>query len=90
MSDSYYGAATPNEITYSTSTQTKTGNTATIDSAVLATSNGMSGKDWAEDMGSTSSGSVSGASSIKGSLRSISRLLALPAVGLVTAVVFVL
>ncbi|KAK7044575.1 glycoside hydrolase superfamily [Favolaschia claudopus] len=43
-------------VTFSTSTFTNTANTATVASAVLATSNGMSGKDWR--LGSTSAGSV--------------------------------
>ncbi|KAJ6588734.1 glycoside hydrolase family 79 protein [Mycena capillaripes] len=52
----------PEEIataTFSTSIYTNTANTATVASAVLATSNGMSGKDWS--LGSTSSGSNSAA-----------------------------
>jgi len=36
-----------------------TANTATVAASVLATSNGMSGKDW--ELGSTSSGSKNGA-----------------------------
>ncbi|KAJ7037927.1 glycoside hydrolase family 79 protein [Mycena alexandri] len=42
-------------VTFSTSVYTANKNTATIAPAVLATSNGMSGKDW--ELGSTSSGS---------------------------------
>ncbi|KAJ6612683.1 glycoside hydrolase family 79 protein [Mycena sp. CBHHK59/15] len=47
-------------VTFSTSTYTNAAGTATIASAVLATSNGMSGKNWTE-LGSTSPGSVNGA-----------------------------
>ena len=46
-------------VTFSTSTYTNTANTATVAASVLATSNGMSGKDW--ELGSTSSGSNNGA-----------------------------
>ncbi|KAJ7359116.1 glycoside hydrolase family 79 protein [Mycena albidolilacea] len=47
-------------VTFATSTYTNAANTATIAASVLATSNGMSGKDWAQ-LGSTSKGSISGA-----------------------------
>lgn len=47
-------------VTFATSTYTNAANTATIAASVLATSNGMSGKDW-EQLGSTSKGSISGA-----------------------------
>ena len=43
-------------VTFSTSTLTKTANTVTIDPSVLATSNGMSGKDR-DELSSTSQGS---------------------------------
>jgi len=46
--------------TFSTSTYTNTKNTVTVPASVLATSNGMSGKDW--ELGSTSSGSNNGVS----------------------------
>jgi hypothetical protein len=46
-------------VTFSTSVYTNTANTATVAASVLATSNGMSGKDW--ELGSTSSGSNNGA-----------------------------
>ncbi|KAJ7204663.1 glycoside hydrolase family 79 protein [Mycena pura] len=46
--------------TFSTSTYTNTKNTVTVAPSVLATSNGMSGKDW--ELGSTSSGSINGVS----------------------------
>jgi len=46
-------------VTFSTSVYTQTVNTATVAASVLATSNGMSGKDW--ELGSTSSGSNNGA-----------------------------
>ncbi|KAF7360487.1 hypothetical protein MVEN_00779400 [Mycena venus] len=42
-------------VTFSTSVYTNTANTATVAASVLATSNGMSGKDW--ELGSTSPGS---------------------------------
>ncbi len=52
------------DITFSTTAFTKLMNTATVDPAVLETSNGMSGKDR-EKMGSTSFGSVdNGASAV--------------------------
>ncbi|KAJ7126148.1 glycoside hydrolase family 79 protein [Mycena epipterygia] len=46
-------------VTFSTTAYTNTANTATVAPSVLATSNGMSGKDW--ELGSTSSGSNNGA-----------------------------
>jgi len=53
--------------TFSTTTNTKTANTATIDPAVLATSNGHSGKDRSV-LGSTSKGSVSASRRVKGDI----------------------
>jgi len=47
--------------TFSTSARTKDHNTATIDKAVLATSNGHSGMNRNSGFGSTSAGSVSSA-----------------------------
>ncbi|KAF7302721.1 hypothetical protein HMN09_00907000 [Mycena chlorophos] len=46
-------------VTYPTTAHTNTKNTVTVASAVLATSNGMSGSDW--ELGSTSSGSKTSA-----------------------------
>lgn len=46
-------------VTFSTTTYTNAAGTATVAASVLATSNGMSGADW--ELGSTSSGSTSGA-----------------------------
>lgn len=53
--------------TFSTTTNTKTANTVTIDPAVLATSNGHSGKDR-NALGSTSKGSVNAARRAKGEI----------------------
>jgi len=53
--------------TFSTTTNTKTANTVTIDPAVLATSNGHSGKDR-NALGSTSKGSVNAARKAKGEI----------------------
>ena len=50
--------------TFSTSLLTKAHNALSVDPAVLATSNGHSGMD--EKLGSTSSGSVSGARRVRG------------------------
>lgn len=61
--------------TYSTTAVTKTGNTATVDVSVLATSNGHSGKDRLS-AGSTSKGS-SGAGRAAGIAPSVSVLLAM-------------
>ncbi|KAF8882861.1 glycoside hydrolase family 79 protein [Infundibulicybe gibba] len=62
--------------TFATTFRTKTQNTATVDPAVLATSNGHSGGNG--QLGSTSKGSVSGASG----LRQV-----LPGVSMITAIV---
>ena len=56
VSDTAQAAEDPTTQTFSTSAVTKTANTVTIDPSVLATSNGMSGKNRAEE-GSTSQGS---------------------------------
>jgi hypothetical protein len=47
-------------VTFATTAQTRTVNTVTVDPVLLATSNGISGKDR-ERYGSTSKGSVNGA-----------------------------
>lgn len=72
--------------TFSTSTNTKTANTATIDPAVLATSNGHSGKDR-NVLGSTSKGSVSASIRVKGDIFGASIIGALLVVSMITIII---
>ena len=54
-------------VTYPTTAQTRTHNTATVDPAVLATSNGHSAMNQkGKSLGSTSKGSVSGSADVGG------------------------
>ena len=69
--------------TFNTSTHTKTANTATVDPAVLATSNGHSGKDR-NVLGSTSKGSVSASRRVKGDIFGASIIGALLVVSMIT------
>ncbi|KAJ4489869.1 glycoside hydrolase family 79 protein [Lentinula aciculospora] len=66
--------------TFATTTVTKTGNTATIDASVLATSNGRNGSS---PLGSSSKGSANG---VLGLRESISKLVVLFGVGLISAI----
>lgn len=63
LQESTDGAGAP-ETTFSTTARTQLHNTATVDPAVLATSNGHSGMNGV--MGSTSKGSVSGGQRVRG------------------------
>ncbi|KAF5371017.1 hypothetical protein D9615_010017 [Tricholomella constricta] len=65
-------------LTFQTSAFTRTINTATVDPAVLATSNGHSGKERAK-LGSTSAGSVSGAEGVRALIPGLTVLVAMMA-----------
>ncbi|KAF5371018.1 hypothetical protein D9615_010018 [Tricholomella constricta] len=63
-------------LTFETTAFTKTVNTATVDPAVLATSNGHSGKERSK-LGSTSSGSVNAAEGLRALIPGVSVLLSM-------------
>ncbi|KAG8720319.1 hypothetical protein FRC09_009762 [Ceratobasidium sp. 395] len=79
LTDSSFSSSEPTEVqTFSTSYATRIHNTATVDQAVLATSNGRGGGKWGGGiLGSTSVGSTSGG---------VMRVL-VPGLGMLTAVV---
>lgn len=76
LKDTDYTTDEESEVTFSTTAQTRTINTATYDPEVLATSNGGSGKERSQ-LGSTSKGSVSGAVGLRAFVPGLAVLLAM-------------